>query len=57
MPIALGSIHPVRQRTLLKEMKKTINRRIESVMENDYAHVSKTDAMGTDVSDVDGLFQ
>ena len=51
------SIHPVRQRALLKEMKKTIDRRIESGMENDYAHVSKTDAMGTDVSDVDGLFQ
>ena len=51
------SIHPVRQHALLKEMKKTINRRIESGMENDYAHVSKTDVMSTDVSDVDGLFQ
>ena len=37
-------------------MKKTINLWIESGMENDYAHVSKTNAMGTDVSDMDGLF-
>ena len=51
------SIHPVRQRALLKEMKKTIDHQIEWGMENDYAHISKTDAMGTDVSDVDGLFQ
>ena len=51
------AIHPIRQCTLLKEMKKTIDRRIESGMENDYTHISKTDAMGTDVSDVDGLFQ
>ena len=29
------SIHPVRQRSLLKEMKKTIDCRIESGMEND----------------------
>ena len=51
------SIHLVRQRALLKEMKKTIDRRIESGMDNDYAHISKTNAMGTDVSDVDGFFQ
>ena len=50
-------IHPVRQRALLKEMKKIIDRRIESGMENDYAHVSMADAMRTDVSNVDGLFQ
>ena len=38
-------------------MKKTINRRIETGMENDYAHISKSDAIGTDVRYVDGLFQ
>ena len=52
-----NSIHLMRQCALLKEMKKTIDRRIELGMENDYAHVSKTDAMGTNVSDVDALFQ
>ena len=51
------SIHPVRQHALLKEMKKTIDRWIKSGMENDYAHVSMADAMRTDVSNVDGLFQ
>ena len=51
------SIHPVLQCALLMEIKKTIDCRIESEMENEYAHISKTDAMGTDVSDVDALFQ
>ena len=50
------SIHPVPQRALLRERKKTINSQIELGMENDYAHVSKTDAMGTNVSNVDVLF-
>ena len=37
-------------------MKKTRDRRIWSEMENDYTHITKTDAMGDDVSNMDGLF-
>ena len=51
------SIHPDRQKALLEGMKKFIDDQIALGIDNDFRHVGKGDAMGNDISDVEGPFR